>query len=185
MTLTPSEARRKNRKAFDMFWAAYPKKVAPTEAERVFSDIVERGTDPEYLIKKARAYAATVDPADLRYVPSPHSWLRQGRYDDADLFTNVVEQEQEWLRQCWRDVNVKAVENRYHVRFEKQYPPEDMHDADAIRLWYQETARAWITAIYEEMIACRHQKQPTISSQSSPLSEPCSTTPESSQTLKV
>lgn len=142
---TPAEARRQNRKAFDQFWAAYPRKVAPTEAERTFSDIVSQGVTADHLIAKARAYASTVDPANLRYVPAPHSWLRQGRYDDEDLFTNQVEQEREWFRQCWRDINVRAIENRYHVTFDKQYPPEDMKDVDAIKLWYRETARAWIT----------------------------------------
>lgn len=178
-------ARKQNRKAFQMFWDAYPRKVAPTEAERVFSEIVMTQEDADVLIKKARAYAATVDPNDLRFVPAPHAWLRQGRYDDEDLFTNQVSQEREWFRQCWRDANVKAIENRYHITFDKQYPPEDMKDPESIRVWYRETARAWITKIYEEIIACREQNPPTIPSPSSPLSEPCSTTQESSQTLKV
>lgn len=179
--LTPAQARKKNRPAFDQFWAAFPKKVAPTEAERVFTDLVERGADPEHLIKKARAYAATVDPADMRYVPSPHSWLKQGRYDDADLFTNQVEAEKEWFRQCWRDVNVKAVENRYHVTYEKQYPPDEMSDTAAIAFWYKEKARQWIAQVCEEVLRCREKNQPTISSQSSLSSEPCSTTLEFSQ----
>lgn len=165
--LKPSEIRAKNRRAYDLFWAAYPKKVAPTEAERAFSEVVERGADPEHLIKKARAYAESINPADMRYVPSPHAWLRQGRYDDVDLFTNEIEQEHQWLRQCWRDANVTAVEERFHIKFEKAYPPEGMLDTDAINLWYRETARAWITKVYEEMIACR-QKQPMTSSQNNP-----------------
>lgn len=173
--LTPSQARKKNRAAFDQFWKAYPKKIAPTEAERVFSDIVESGVEATHLIKKARAYALTVDPNDLKYVPSPHSWLKQGRYDDADLFTNQLEAEKEWLRECWRTANVKAVEDRYHVTFEKQYPPDEMTDPKAIKLWYQETARAWISKIVEEQILCRSaeelvrdESQPTTLSQNSP-----------------
>lgn len=165
--LTPAEARRKNRKAFDLFWAAYPRKVAPTEAERAFSEIVEAGTNPEHLIVKARSYSQNLNPADLRYVPAPHAWLRQGRYDDADLFSNQIEQEREWFRQCWRECNVRAVENRYHIIYEKQYPPDDMTDPEAIALWYRETARAWITKTFEETTACREQKPPKTSSQNS------------------
>lgn len=135
-----------------MFWAAYPRKVAPTEAERVFSEMVEQGISPDHLITKARAYGRTVDPADMRYIPAPHAWLRQGRYDDEDLFTNQVEQEREWFRQCWRDINVTAVENRYHLTFDKQYPPEDMKTAEAINLWYREKARAWIASVAQEKI---------------------------------
>lgn len=147
---TTGEDRRKNRPAYDQFWSAYPKKIAPTEAERAFTEIVSKGIDPEFIIKKARSYAATVDPADLRYVPAPHAWLRQGRYDDQDLFTNQASQEREWFRQCWRDCNVKAIENRYHITFDKQYPPDEMTDADAIKLWYRETARAWIAQVAQE-----------------------------------
>ena len=181
--LTPSQARSRDRAAFDEFWKAYPKKIAPTEAARVFSEIVETGVDPMHLIKKARAYALTVDPTDLKYVPSPHSWLRHGRYDDVDLFANQFEAEKEWLRECWRTVNVKAIENRYHVTFEKQYPPEDMDNPKAIKLWYQEMARAWISQIVEEQILCRESaSQPTTLSQNSQSSEPCSTTPETFQT---
>lgn len=186
MTLTPSQARNKNRGAFDQFWKAYPKKIAPTEAERAFTDIVEKGADPDYVIKKARAYALTVDPTDLKYVPSPHSWLRQGRYDDLDLFTNQLEAEKEWLRECWRTANVKAVEDRYHVTFEKQYPPEEMTDPKAIKLWYQEMARAWISKIVEEQVLCRQEEesQPTTLSLNNQSLEPCSTTQEPLPTLQ-
>jgi hypothetical protein len=149
---TSSADRALNRGAYDQFWAAFPRKVAPTEAERAFSEVVQRGVSPDLLVAKARAYAATVDPSDLRFVPSPHSWLRQGRYDDQDLFTNQLEQQREWFRQCWRDCNVKAVEDRYHITFDKVYPPEEMTDVDAIKLWYRETARAWISEMAGEKL---------------------------------
>lgn len=151
-SLTPAQARNKWRKQFDQFWAAFPKKVAPTEAERVFADLCERGTDPGLLISKAKAYAKTVDPKDMQYVPSPHSWLRQGRYEDEDLFTNQREQELVWLRECWRKADVKAVENRFHVCFPKTYPPDEMTDPDAIRLWYRATAQAWITQVAKDKL---------------------------------
>lgn len=136
-----------------LFWNVYPKKIAPTEAERAFTDVVVAGADPEHLVKKARAYALTVDPTDLKYVPSPHSWLKQGRYDDEDLFSNQLEAEKNWLRAQWVSANVKAVEDRYHVTYEKQYPPEDLTDPAALKLWFRETARAWITSIKDERVA--------------------------------
>lgn len=148
--LTPAEAKRRNSEAFKLFWDAYPRKTAKAEAERVFSELVQIPADADHLIKMAREYAARVDPKDMTYVPAPHSWLRQGRYDDADLFTNDVTQQREWFRQCWREANVKALEQRFHITFEKTYPPEDMTDSEAIRLWYRETARAWIAKIAKE-----------------------------------
>lgn len=148
--LTPGQARIRHRKAFDEFYRAYPRKVSPTEAERAFTDLCEREGDtnfPAMLIAKAKAYALTVDPSDLKYVPAPHSWLRQGRYDDQDLFTNKREQELQWLRDCYRRADVKAVENRFQVAFPKQYPPDDMTDPAAIKLWFKATAQQWITQI--------------------------------------
>lgn len=149
---SPAESRRTNLEAFRQFWAAYPKKIAPTEAEKVFRETVDRGVDPDYLIAKAKAYGLTVDPNDLRYVPSPHSWLRQGRYDDADLFTSKRESELEWMRDCYRRVDVKAVENRFGVAFPKSYPPDDVTDPAAIKMWFKATARAWISKIASEKL---------------------------------
>lgn len=148
--LTPGQAKAKHAAAFDEFYRAYPKRVAPSEAARAFAEICESGVDPVHLIAKARAYAMQCDPNDLTYVPSPHSWLRQGRYDDQDLFCNKRESEREWLRQQWRDANVSAVESRFHVTMEKVYPPDDLTDPDAIRLWYKATAQEWIAKIAQE-----------------------------------
>jgi hypothetical protein len=150
---TPAQIRAKYRSAFEQFYRVYPRRVAPTEAERVFADLCARGTDPAYLIARAKAYAETVDPKDMRYVPAPHSWLKQGRYEDEDLFTNQREQELVWLRECWRKADVKAVESRFFVTFPKQYPPEEITDPDAIRLWYKAAAQAWITQVVREKLA--------------------------------
>lgn len=123
------------------------------DAELAFADLAVTEEDAKVLIQKARSYAASVEGTDLKFVPAAHSWLRAGRYDDPDLFTSNTEQEREWFRQCWRDVNTKAVENRYHVRFDKQYPPDDVTTADAISTWYRETARAWISQIAQEKLS--------------------------------
>lgn len=147
---TPGQIRAKYRSAFDQFYKVYPRRVAPSEAERVFADLCHKGADPAYLVGKARAYAGTVDPDDLKYVPSPANWLKHGRYDDQDLFTNQREQEQEWLRECWRKTDVRAVENKFHITYPKQYPPENLTTPDQIKMWFQSTARAWIAEVAEE-----------------------------------
>lgn len=150
--LTPGEAKRRNSAAFKLFWEAYPKKIAKAEAERVFSELVQIPADADHLIKMAREYAARVDPKDMMYVPAPHSWLRQGRYADEDLFANKAQQQQEWFRQCWREANVTAVENRFCIKYPTQYPPETITDVEAIKRWYRETARAWIAEVAKEKL---------------------------------
>lgn len=155
--MTPGELRAKNRRHFKEFWKAFPKKVAINDAERAFTATVEGtttrpGVDPEHLIAKAKAYSRTVDPDDLKYVPSPASWLSAGRYDDQDLFTNQREQEVSWLKDQWRTANTRAVEDRFHISFPKQYPPDDLPE-EKMTFWYREKAREWITSVYRERFA--------------------------------
>jgi hypothetical protein len=149
--LTSGEARAKNRQNFLAFWDAYPKHQAINEAERVFSEVVEGtssrpGVDPVMLIAKARAYARNVDPGELEYVPFAHKWLREGRYDDADLFTDQRAAEKEWLRGCYQRCDVKAVENRLRVKMPRVNLPDELTDQDEIRTWYKGQCRLWIMA---------------------------------------
>jgi hypothetical protein len=147
--LTPGEARAKNRTHFLAFWNAYPKHQAINEAERVFSEVVEGthsrpGVDPVMLIEKAQAYARNVNPSDLEWVPFAHKWLRDGRYDDVDLFTDQRAAEKEWLRGCYKRCDVKSVENRLHVKMPRVNLPEELTDPDEIRTWYKAQCRLWI-----------------------------------------
>lgn len=175
--LTPGEARKKHREAFNAFWSAYPRKVAPAEAENVFAALMEsKGLDPVRIVAAARAFADRCGE-DLTYVPSPHSWLKQGRYDDADLFTDERAGQVNWMKQQWRTGNVRAVENRFHITMPKQYPPDDMTNPDDIRFWHKEICRAWITTVYKEKFEqCRTPSQPTTSEPSSPSSGQSSST---------
>ncbi|MDB2213893.1 hypothetical protein [Mycobacteroides abscessus] len=163
--LTPGEARKKHARSFRQFWDAYPKHTAISEAERVFADLVEnKGQDPAKLIESARNFAMSCDPDDLTYVPAAHSWLKQGRYDDVDLFADERAAQRNWMKQQWKTTNVKAVENRFGIKMPKQYPPDDMTDPEAIRFWHREISRAWITQIYRERVECQEtESQPTTS----------------------
>ncbi|ATN94027.1 hypothetical protein J4U01_gp064 [Mycobacterium phage Kumao] len=142
--MTPAQLRLKNRKLFEQFWAAYPKKVAINEAERAFTEAIESGASPDHLIQKARAYSLNVDPEKLEYVPAPASWIRQGRYEDNDLFTDRRAAELNWLRKCWETCDVRAVEDKFGIRYRKPPLPDEVQGADAARVWHREQARAWI-----------------------------------------
>jgi hypothetical protein len=147
--LTPSQLQLKHRKSFEAFWSAYPRKVAPREAERIWADMAEfKGLDTARVIQAARDYASRC--GDLEFVPAPHRWLQQGRYDDADLFSDEKAQELTFFRQCWKTANIRAVENRYHVTMPKQYPPDDMTNPADIEFWYRATCQAWIVKVAEE-----------------------------------
>lgn len=147
--LTPAEARAKNRTHFLAFWEVYPKHVKVNEAERVFSEVVEGtpsrpGVDPVMLVQKARAYARNVNPSELQYVPDPHKWLRDGQYEDNDLFTDQRAAEKEWLRGCYQRCDVVAVENRLKIKMPRVNLPEGMEDPTEIRQWYKRQVQSWI-----------------------------------------
>jgi hypothetical protein len=147
--LTPGEAKAKNRAHFLAFWEVYPKRQKINEAERVFSEVVEGtpsrpGVDPVMLVQKARAYARNVNPSELQYVPDAHKWLRDGQYEDNDLFTDQRLAEKEWLRGCYQRCDVAAVENRLHVKMPRVNLPDDIEDPQEIRQWYKRQVQSWI-----------------------------------------
>ena len=68
--------------AFDDFWRAYPKKVAPADAMRAFARAVERAP-PNEIIQGAMHYAAERDGEDPRYTKNPATWLERIRINPA------------------------------------------------------------------------------------------------------
>jgi hypothetical protein len=139
-------------KAFQQFWKVYPRQVGSTAAAKAFRDLVnDQGFDPEYLIARARDYAESVDPKDLRYVPQPAGWLRDGRYDDTDLFTDQVRAKRQFFTRAWRYADVKALYDEYGLIYKKPAPPDGLSDEelkkwdiDQKKLWIAEKAREYL-----------------------------------------
>lgn len=144
-TLTPAQARAKHASTFSRFIAAYPRRTHQNEAANVWAKLMESGEDPVRIIKSATNFAGSV--SDLKYCPAPNRWLEQGRYTDAHLFQDESAAQIAWLKQMWREANVRAVENRYHITMEKAWPPDEMTSPDAIRFWHRQRARSWITEV--------------------------------------
>lgn len=156
--LTPAGARGKNRPYFKAFWDAYPKHTNIGETERVFSEVVEGSpsrpaVDPVMLINKAKAYARNINPDEMQYVPSPHNWLRDGRWEDRDLFTDSKDAEKEWINGCWQRCDVAAVENRLRVKMPRINVPDGMSDPVEIKQWYRRQVQAWITDMGKQLLA--------------------------------
>ena len=63
---------------FEDFWAAYPRKVAKTDARRAW-DKAMGVTTPEAI---GAALRAAKWPEDPKFIPHPSTWLNQGRWDD-------------------------------------------------------------------------------------------------------
>lgn len=152
--LTDGEKRNALRMHFEAFWKAYPRKVGINEAQNAYMRAVygtetREGVDPAFLNEKARAYAQNLDPNDLKYAPYPAKWITDGHYEDSDLFTDELQQKIEWLRGCYKRLDVKAVEQRLGVTYPYKPLPPGMVDPADIKRWHTANVRAWITEMRE------------------------------------
>lgn len=137
--------------AFQAFWRVYPRRERMAEAERAFYSACESGLDPVMLIEKARAFARSRDPEDIKFVPSPNKWLAERRWEDNDLFTDQKLAQKEWLNGCWQRVDVAAVENRFQIKMPRINVPDGM-EAEDIPGWYKNEARKWIRETARKML---------------------------------
>lgn len=175
--LTPAQARKKHQSTFDRFWMAYPRKTHINEAANVWARLMEAGEDPVRIVRAAEGFAGTCG-TDLTYVPGPHRWLENGRYDDTSLFQDEQAALTAWLKQMWRNADAKAVEGKFHISMPKSYPPDDITNPDAIRFWHKQAKRDWITEVYRSKVECQPTSSPTTNEQSSQSSAQSCTTPE-------
>ena len=49
-----------------------------------------------------------------------------------------------WLRKCWKRVDIQAVEDAFGIRYQRPELPDDIEGAEAARLWHVNKAREWI-----------------------------------------
>ena len=78
------EAQTLLQKRFDLFWAAYPKKVGKKAAQKAWKN-AKVNTDLFDKIMAAVGRARTTDQwqrENGRYIPNPSTWINQGRWDD-------------------------------------------------------------------------------------------------------
>ncbi len=68
--------------AFGEFWVCYPRSKQIEKAKRAWCDALDRGADPDLIVKAAKAYAHERHGQDPRYTPYPARWLDDGRYED-------------------------------------------------------------------------------------------------------
>jgi hypothetical protein len=67
---------------FQVFWAAYPRKVAKGAAVKAWGAALKRGADPSKVIAAAESFEAACVGKEREYVPHASTWLNQERYDD-------------------------------------------------------------------------------------------------------
>lgn len=67
--------------SFDLFWAAYPKKVGKAEARKAFTKVI---VSTDILVaaieKQKKSKQWTKDGG--QFIPNPSTWLNQGRWED-------------------------------------------------------------------------------------------------------
>jgi hypothetical protein len=65
-------------RAFDEFWAAYPRKKGKEDARKRFAAVLKRFSQAEIMLGLSRQ----VWNADPNFIPHPATWLNQGRWMD-------------------------------------------------------------------------------------------------------
>ncbi len=67
----------------EIFWEAYPRRVAKKEAMKALSAVRKANEVPfEILISAVRAFSRAMEGREMRFVPHPATWIRAGRWDD-------------------------------------------------------------------------------------------------------
>lgn len=74
----------RSQEMFREFYAAYPRKKAPKDAEKAWAKAIKNGVDPETVILAAKKFAAKRVGQDPQYTPYPATWLNKGSWDDED-----------------------------------------------------------------------------------------------------
>lgn len=67
---------------FGDFWLLYPRSKQIEKAKRAWRDALDRGADPDLIVKAAKAYAHERASKDAKYTPYPATWLDNGSYED-------------------------------------------------------------------------------------------------------
>lgn len=177
--LTPSQAASKHDSTFRRFWQAYPRHTHREESARAWGLLMEDGADPVAIVKAAEGFAANL--SDVKYAPAAVNWLKNGRYEDADLFSDESAANEEWLRRMYRTANVKAVQDRFQLTMPKWYPPRDGMSEAEQRAAYRAAVQSWIVDVHKEYFGCPTPPS-TTSEPSRPSSDPSSTPPDDSLT---
>ena len=68
--------------AFAEFWVCYPRPMKPEKTKQAWRDALDRGADPDHIVKAAKAYAYARQGEDPQYTPYSATWLNDGSYDD-------------------------------------------------------------------------------------------------------
>lgn len=69
-------------RAFDTFWAAYPKKVKKKEARKKFQAVFPKKVSLETLLSALEAHKGSEQWMDVKFIPHPSAWLNQERWED-------------------------------------------------------------------------------------------------------
>jgi len=72
--------------SFDVFWKAYPRKIAKEDARKAYAVLMKKKDAPtiERLIESIEAHKRSEawKKDDGQFIPHPATYIRQGRYDD-------------------------------------------------------------------------------------------------------
>ena len=78
---------------FERFWNAYPRKVGKRDAKMVFVRMMRRNDAPPIDDVLGAVAVLVAENREMRFIPHPATWLRQGRWEDEVPTSNATAQE--------------------------------------------------------------------------------------------
>lgn len=71
--------------SFEDFYAVYPRRMKPGDAEKAWKQMLREGHDPQVIVEGARRFAADPNLPEKQFVPYPATWLRAKSWMDEPL----------------------------------------------------------------------------------------------------
>lgn len=89
------EETEERREDFGEFYSAFPKKVAPKDAEKSYKTAI-KSTTHDNIMKGVLLYKASVANTEKRFIQAPAAWLNKGRW--ADEYESVASDVPDWIK---------------------------------------------------------------------------------------
>lgn len=150
-------------KAFDTFWAAYPrrggKNMNKDDARKAWATTVKAIRKPdadgktwtvEQVTNGARRYAQECEGLpDRSFVKTPGPWLRAGGWKYEDVVGPVGRDPREFVNDCWRRGSVIEIRKIYDAGYFQPPAGEGDYLEDVLRPYN----RRWITEHKDQILA--------------------------------
>jgi len=131
------------------WWKLYPRKADKGHAAKAYR-AARKIASAETLSGAAVVFSRKMSDTDPKYIPYPGKWLNGQQWLDEDIAPADPDDLREWLRECWKNADVKSVEEDSGLTF--RLPDESPDEDESITDFNRRMRQQWITDNHDEII---------------------------------